>query len=82
MATKLTLRLDENLIERAKRYAATQRTSLSRLVGNFFHSLEPKGRAEADISGTVAELTGILPSKIKIASLEQEYRKKLARKHQ
>ncbi len=36
MNTKLTLRLDDELIRGAKRYAAESGKSLSRLVGDYF----------------------------------------------
>lgn len=39
MATKLTLRLDEALIHRAKHYAAGQNRSLSQLVADYFAHL-------------------------------------------
>jgi len=39
MATKLTLRLDENLIRRAKAYAKRSGKSVSQLVAEFFDLL-------------------------------------------
>ena len=39
MNTKLTLRLDENLIAQAKAYAATEGRSISDLVGAYFARL-------------------------------------------
>lgn len=39
MSTKLTLRLDESLIHRAKHYAAGQNRSLSQLVADYFAHL-------------------------------------------
>lgn len=39
MDTKLTLKLDQEIIEKAKNYAAKQKLSLSRLVENYFNSL-------------------------------------------
>ena len=41
MSTKLTLRLDESLIDNAKRYALAQDRSLSRLVADYFSRLTP-----------------------------------------
>ena len=44
MSKKLTLRLDEDVIERAKAYAADRDTSVSRLVESYFDELtEEKG---------------------------------------
>ncbi|WP_316805742.1 DUF6364 family protein [Pedobacter agri] len=39
MDTKLTLKLDQEIIEKAKNYASKQKLSLSRLVENYFNSL-------------------------------------------
>jgi len=41
MDAKLTLRLDENLIEKAKRFAAAHGESVSRLVSKYFAVLPP-----------------------------------------
>ncbi|MCS3655846.1 DUF6364 family protein [Salinibacter ruber] len=46
MSKKLTLRLDEDVIERAKAYAADRDTSVSRLVENYFDELT--GREEGE----------------------------------
>ena len=40
MQTKLTLRLDDSLIERAKRYGKAQDKSVSQLVAEFFRLLD------------------------------------------
>jgi hypothetical protein len=39
MDTKLTLKLDENVIERAKKYASNKKMSLSRLIENYLDSI-------------------------------------------
>jgi hypothetical protein len=39
METKLTLSLDKEIIEQAKKYAKKQRTSLSKIVENYFYYL-------------------------------------------
>lgn len=39
MDTKLTLKLDESVIERAKKYASTKKVSLSRLIENYLDSI-------------------------------------------
>lgn len=38
---KLTLRLDKNLIDKAKKFALKHDTSVSRIVAGFFDNLEP-----------------------------------------
>ena len=45
--TKLTLRLDTQLIERAKTYASEQDRSLSQLVADYFAHLVPVAAAGA-----------------------------------
>jgi len=40
MNTKLTLRIDRQLIEQAKRYAARRGKSVSKIVGELFAALE------------------------------------------
>ncbi|MDX1655011.1 MAG: DUF6364 family protein [Candidatus Competibacteraceae bacterium] len=52
MQTKLTLRLDAALIERAKAHAAQQNKSLSRLVADYFVLLDeppPKPRGSTPL---------------------------------
>jgi len=59
MDTKLTLKLDQEIIERAKKYAADQKTSLSRIIENYLNSLtsnEP-AKNEIEISDFVKSLS-------------------------
>ncbi|MBV7440719.1 hypothetical protein KRX57_04740 [Weeksellaceae bacterium TAE3-ERU29] len=39
MDTKLTLKLDKSIIEKAKKYASEKEISLSKMVENYFQSL-------------------------------------------
>ena len=39
MDTKLTLKLNQEIIEKAKRYASDKKLSLSRLIENYLNSL-------------------------------------------
>jgi hypothetical protein len=48
MSKKLTLRLDEDVIERAKAYAAERDTSVSQLVEDYFRVLRPADPNESD----------------------------------
>ncbi len=61
MQTKLTLRLDEDLIQRAKSYAKKRSKSVSQLVADYFSSLErkPKQRSK-DLTPIVRSLKGAL----------------------
>ena len=59
MNTKLTLRMDENLVAQAKAYAAKEGRSLSELVSAYFARLaEPKKSAEAKAYSPTTALTG------------------------
>ena len=83
MATKLTLRMDERLIEVAKRHAAAHGTSVSRLVAAYFEALQAlsanveRGALPA-ASDRIMALVGVLPSE---SEPEQAYRAHLERKH-
>lgn len=62
MNTKLTLKLDDFAIQNAKNYAFKKGISLSKLVENFFNSLEKNKTSENkdEYSTIVNELTGII----------------------
>tara|TARA_Y100000588_G_C14069508_1_gene845163 strand:- start:452 stop:700 length:249 start_codon:yes stop_codon:yes gene_type:complete len=58
MNTKLTLKLDQEVIERAKKYASNQKLSLSKLVEAYLHSLTSnKNIDELEISPFVKSLS-------------------------
>jgi hypothetical protein len=80
-SSKLTLKLDEEIIEEAKAYAAREGVSLSRMVANYFAGLASRedGTA-APPSGTVAELAGLLAGK-ELGSVERDYAGYLERKY-
>lgn len=65
MATKLTLKLNKRIIDRAKKYARAKRTSLSLLVEDYFKSLpeekpSSKTNSEIELSPIVQELSGVI----------------------
>lgn len=61
MNTKLTLSLEESLIKKAKNYAKTHNTSLSKIVERFFSNLQNDNkRKDRDLSPVVKELSGII----------------------
>lgn len=68
MDSKLTLKLDERVIEKAKAYAERRGVSLSRLVENYFAGLALRELQEEPATGVVAELEGLLAG----LSLEDE----------
>jgi len=64
MTNKLTLALDDTVVEKAKRYASKRNISLSKLVEFYFSSLttEHKGKRGA-LSPITATLSGMVKSK-------------------
>ena len=62
METKLTLRLNDNVIERAKAYAKSQRISLSKMIESYLDSLTREKATENKISITplVESLSGVI----------------------
>jgi hypothetical protein len=53
MDTKLTLKLNQEVIEKAKKYAASQNRSLSRLIETYLSTLvDPKNETESNVSIT------------------------------
>lgn len=74
MQTKLTLRLDDRLIEQAKAYAREKGRSLSQVVADYFHLLNTKTIHDKKTPPITASLRGLL----KDAGIdEKEYRKYL-----
>ncbi|HSF53729.1 MAG TPA: DUF6364 family protein [Algoriphagus sp.] len=62
MDTKLTLKLDRNIIERAKVYASDHQVSLSKLVENYLNSLTSnQNQKEISISPFVKSISSKTP---------------------
>ena len=70
---KLTLSVDEAVVERAKRFSRQNQTTVSRLVTDFLASLE----TEAGSTPVVTRLRGVLPSTVS----RVEHRAHLETKH-
>jgi hypothetical protein len=80
MASKLTLRLDEELIERAKAQAKSRGKSVSEMVGDYFRVLDsPSSAGEEELPPRVKALVGSLAE---CGLDEADYRAWLERKHQ
>jgi hypothetical protein len=79
MQTKLTLRLDEDLIRRAKSSAKRRGKSVSQIVADYLASLEEEPRKPAiELTPVVRSLKGILRG----AHLDMEhYRRHLEEKY-
>jgi hypothetical protein len=75
---KLTLSVDEQIIERAHRYSRRHNTSISQLVSNYLARLSESER-EHPYTPTVRRLIGILPSDVSVEEydrhLEEKYSK-------
>ncbi|MFY9822417.1 MAG: DUF6364 family protein [Thermoanaerobaculia bacterium] len=78
MNTKLTLKLDEEVIEKAKAYAEHRGVSLSRMVESYFSRLTQEGDQRS--TGVVAELTGLLGG-LQIEDEKDGYAEYLLKKH-
>ena len=62
METKLTLRLNDSVIERAKIYASKQKISLSKMIEAYLDSLtrEIENKDKASITPLVKSLSGVI----------------------
>ena len=82
MDTKLTLKLDQDVIEQAKTYARHKQQSLSALVEQYFRFLVVREEESdvPDISPTVQQLTGILDP-VEAGHIREAYTDYLERKY-
>ena len=71
---KLTLSVDETVVERAKQFSRRNQTTVSQLVTEFLGSLEDEGAISTPV---VRRLRGVLPSSV----TRDEYRAHLEAKH-
>lgn len=61
MDTKLTLKLNNEIIEQAKKYAKSQKLSLSKMIENYLAAVISKNQPkEFKISPLVESLTGVI----------------------
>lgn len=60
MDTKLTLKLEQNIIEKAKDYAKSHRTSLSKIIENYLHKITNDSEEKEKITPLVKSLSGII----------------------
>jgi hypothetical protein len=78
---KLTLSVDEAVIERARRYSRRHNTSISRLVSSFLAGLgeQDEEASRARFSPAVERLLGVLPEDVSLEEYREHLEKKLAR---
>jgi hypothetical protein len=60
MTTKLTLTIDEGVIETAKKYAKMKGKSLSGLVENYLKTLGSQQEVGGEISPAILKLKGVI----------------------
>jgi hypothetical protein len=72
---KLTLSVDADVIERARRYSKRHQTSISQLVTNYLSQLDASSSEK--FSPSVRRLLSILPTSVS----EEEYYQHLDEKH-
>lgn len=81
MDAKLTLKLDKEAIEQAKRYAERRGLSLSRVVESYFLKLAQSEEPPREkLTGVVAELAGVLKG-AEIGDPREEYTEYLRKKY-
>jgi DUF1009 family protein len=78
MNTKLTLRMDESIVRKAKIEAKRRGKSVSRMVAEFFESIGLEQIPKKDLPPTTASLVGILKDK---EISEEDYKKHLQEKY-
>ncbi|MBF0274560.1 MAG: antitoxin [Nitrospinae bacterium] len=80
MNSKLTLRIDSQLIEAAKKYSSESGKSLSRIVSDLFTLIqnERKQKDTGEASPSVLSLKGSMQNK---PVSEEDYRKSLEEKY-
>jgi hypothetical protein len=78
MNTKLTLRMDETIVQKAKIEAKRRGKSVSRMVSEFIESIGLQQTSEKVLPPTTASLVGILKGK---EISEEDYKNHLREKY-
>lgn len=83
MDTKLTLKLNEGIIAKAKKYASKNNSSLSRLIENYLDSLTSEQKDDFEISPFVKSISNgnSIPTDIDDKKLREEYIDYLEKKY-
>lgn len=84
MDSKLTLKLNESVIERAKKYASNKKLSLSRLIENYLDSLTREQNDEFEISPFVKSIANgkSISNNADYKKLREDYINHLDKKYQ
>lgn len=77
MDKKLTLSLNQRIIEQAKKYAKLNKTSLSKLIENYLGTLTSNQDEEIQVTPLVKSLSGVidLPEDFDYKKLKEQYLK-------
>jgi hypothetical protein len=78
MNTKLTIKLDKDVIEKAKDYVKKEKTSLSKMIENYLLSVVAK-KSHNEITPLVKSLSGVI--KPPAEDYKKEYTDYLAEKY-
>ena len=81
METKLTLKLEKELITEAKNLAKLKGTNLSKMIANYLNTVVTFSKKENNTSPILFEITGILPSNLDNKHLQDDYKKHLKEKY-
>lgn len=84
MDAKLTLKLDKNVIERSKKYAASHNRSLSRMIESYLKSLTEKQESQSDDDIEISPFVKSLRTGVKVPAdydYKKEYGNYLAEKY-
>jgi hypothetical protein len=82
METKLTLRLDEGLIESAKKEARNRGTSVSQMVADYFRGIQSRKNSPRHSNKGLPPVTASLLGSLKGHDLDRaRYRRHLEEKH-
>ena len=84
MDSKLTLKLNEKVIERAKKYASIRELSLSRLIENYLDSITRDQSDDLEISPFVKSISSgkSIPADVNEKTSREDYIEYLDKKYQ
>jgi hypothetical protein len=77
MDSKLTLKLSADAINRAKRYAARHKTSLSAMVENYFEAITAKKKGKylsEELAGCLKSMNQVSDEEIKSMYTKEKHR--------
>ncbi len=74
MDTKLTLKLDKQVIDKAKEYASSQKRSLSGMIESYLKALIMKDKTQADNDIEISPFVKSLRTGVKIPA-DYDYKK-------